>query len=370
MANPDIPLLTRRGWIPDLPLSLGNVRLDWDDPDPEAREDTFDGAKEKLLSYLPSIPGISNPTYSDAVDKYAKPPVFFDAPSYRLLGVDRAVPDAEGGSIGLHFTMGTYFDWLNTGEVLGYEAARRYAESGGSTIVGPYREWLANPFDLARRCAIPGVNTLTIRNSNHRAIFYLHRRTGVATARDTVHLVPAGEFQPSGGSADGREVGLYLKPTIIREYAEEFLGVKDLVDPANTMSANVTEYAKVESALHGNTTCRYLGTGLYPLTWKPEILTVCVFSDSLFDDVFAKMEKETYEGHIEGVGGLRLKDDERLPRTLFTMFSRKKNRPYQGLPFDEDTVLGYANDPTTLPAARACLILAWHHRESLEIHVD
>lgn len=42
---------------------------------------------------------------------------------------------------------------------------------------------------------------------------------------------------------------------------------------------------------------------------------------------------------------------------------------YEGLPFSEENVLGYARHPQTLSAGRACLLLAWKWRAELGIPV-
>lgn len=369
-AFEEVPLLTRRGWIPPQPLSVDRVRLKYAPP----RGDRFTEAKSVLAPYWPRIDGMRVPTYSAAVKQFAQPQHFFDGASFRLLGFDSVPGGSDGGRTELTFTRGSYYDWYDSGEALSYEAALRYKESGGATVSGRYRAWLASPFDFARRCAIPGVNTLTVRTSGRGSNFYLHRRTHVATARGTVHVVPAGEFQPSGGHPGDEAHGgedLDLKSTIIREYAEELLGAPDVNNPQahHDPIDFAALYADVESALRGGgARLHYLGTGLYPLTWKPEILMVCVFEDRLFDQVFADMERSVDEGDLEGPGGRPLTDADRLPGARNFLFGRKQ-RPYQGLPFNEETVQGYANDPTTLPAARACLKLAWRHREFLNIRV-
>lgn len=254
IAVPGLPLLTRRGWIPRRPLPLDQVQLNYSAP----RADTFDAAKRLLAPYWPAVEGMRVPTYSAAVLQFAKPPMFFDAPSFRLLGLDPTASERTGRSTALQFTMGSYYDWIDTGEALGYEAAKRYAESGGASIIGPYRESLRGPFDFAGRCATPGINTLTIRASRRRSFFYLHRRTSVATARGTVHVVPAGEFQPSGGDTEGHAVGgadLDVRSTIIREYMEEILGRPDVINPTEHVTPvdfmSDPEYAAVESALRG-----------------------------------------------------------------------------------------------------------------------
>jgi hypothetical protein len=56
---------------------------------------------------------------------------------------------------------------------------------------------------------------------------------------------------------------------------------------------------------------------------------------------------------------------ERLRKALYALPGKKG--PYQGLPFTEDVVAQYRDSPATLPAARACLALAWRHRRMLGI---
>jgi hypothetical protein len=107
----------------------------------------------------------------------------------------------------------------------------------------------------------------------------------------------------------------------------------------------------------GGAKAHYLGLGLYPLTWKPEILLVSVFEAELFDRLFANMVEEMIEG--------RLVVTTRLKHSRYAF--RGKKGIYEGLPFNAETVGRYAADPTTLPAARGCLTLAWRHRRFLGI---
>lgn len=94
-----------------------------------------------------------------------------------------------------------------------------------------------------------------------------------------------------------------------------------------------------------------LGIGLDPLTWKPTILTVCVFEAGLFDALFTDMVRESGEGLLE------------LPTRSTTA-----GGVFRGWRFEEDVVLRYARSPTVLPAARAGLALAWRFREELGLH--
>ncbi|MDF9810771.1 hypothetical protein [Streptomyces sp. SPB162] len=346
-ADAGVPLLTKEGWIPPGPLPLSDVRLRFQ----ASVQDDHAQARTQCARYWPEVAGKALPTYSDAVSHYQAPGHFFNGKSFRLLEVDPSPL--------LTFTEGSYFDAFDTCEPLGFEAAKRFEESEGRSVLGLYRRWLADPFDLSKRCCVPGVNTLTIRRAKRDISFYLHRRTGVATAGGTVHVVPAGEFQPSTDKASMISDEFDLRSTIIREYAEEFLGEADVQDPAEhdpRLHPDEYHYLK-EVVLGGGARLHYLGIGLYPLTWKPEILVVSVFDDKVFDKVFAGMVESMFEGELLVT--------ERLRKSLYAL--RGKKGPYQGLSFTEDVVCQYRDSSATLPAARACLALAWRHREALGI---
>jgi hypothetical protein len=139
----------------------------------------------------------------------------------------------------------------------------------------------------------------------------------------------------------------------MREYGEEFVGV-DFMKFGHT----AIDYDTVEPCATLNTLRRkdaglrawFLGVGLYPLTWKPEVLVVCVFDEEAFDAAFPSMVTENDEGRLF-VGRAR----------------GKKGGQYQGLEFNEAEVQRYRDSDLTLPAARACLELAWRWRAQLGI---
>jgi len=90
------------------------------------------------------------PTYSAATDHYDHPAHFFNGDSFRLVHVEPSASPV------FTFTEGTYFEAYDTSEPLGFEAAAEFQKSGGATVLGSYREWLADPFDLTRRCGCLG----------------------------------------------------------------------------------------------------------------------------------------------------------------------------------------------------------------------
>ncbi|GAA0381001.1 hypothetical protein GCM10010160_08720 [Acrocarpospora corrugata] len=311
-ADPTIPLLTRPGWIPAAPIPLDDVPLEWrQHPDADRAEE----ARSWLTHYWPGS------TYSEMVRNLERPSHFFNGLSYRLVEADPV----------LTFTATRYWDQFDTGEALQFEAAKEWHRSG--TIEGPYRRWLADPFDLSRRYAIPGVNALTIRNAD-TPTFQLMNRRRVAVAMGTTHVVPAGDFQPSQDYDPRPDQELRLRNTMIREYAEELLGAhEDRTTPVD-ITRDAPHAAIYQTFASGAASAWYLGIGLSPLTWKPEILIACVFDVPAFDQLFAGISTETAEGEL-------LND----------------------LPFEEETIRHYATSPSTLPAAQACLTLAWDHRK-------
>lgn len=350
-ADPEVPLLTKPGWIPAEPLPLSSVHLSHR----TGISSDFSSAKSRLAAYWPPCTDREPLTYSAAVGRYDAPTNWFDGLSFRLVGVRPG-----RGSVRLEFSKGSYFEAFDTTEPLGFEAAMRHQSSQGATITGPYREWIGDPFDLATRCGVPGINTLTIRRSRRDITFYMHQRTSVATAVGTVHVVPAGEFQPSSKDEKRMYAELDLRSTIVREYAEEFLGSSDVLsseeNEAQIDFETKPEYAPLDRALRQDKgRLHYLGLGMYPLTWKPEILLVCVFEDKHFDRIFAGMVDEMIEG--------RLQVNRRLKGFRYAMPGRRG--PFQGIRFDERTVREYVDNPLTLPAGRACLALAWRHRRAL-----
>lgn len=350
--DPHLPLLTKPDWVPATPLTLGDVRLTYVDPGDGSE---LVRARDKLvqLQYWPAHNSVRPHSYSAAVTQHDAPPHWFNGRSYRLLNM-------ESTDRGLHMrlTEGYYFEAFDTTEPLGYEAALCFRRSNEREIRGPYRDWLDDPFNLTARCGIPGVNTLTIRRCRKDAMFYLNLRTGTATALGTRHVVPAGEFQPHRDSDRSMAAQMSLRSTMVREYGEELLGLEEVRDDKKYVDIERQEpYASIHRAFdQGDARAYVLGVGLYPLTWKPEILLVCIFDERVFDRIFARMVVENPEGVL--VKKDRLTGMRQLLRG-------RRNRPYQGLTWDEATVVDYAGASSTLPAARGCLHLAWRHRRHL-----
>lgn len=275
---------------------------------------------------------------------------FFDGPSYRLVGVD-----ANDASVELEVTASSYFDGLDTSGVLAFEHASRTLHAGrrlGSRRLGPYRRWLGDPFDLRRRAGLPGICVLTIRSDSDRSYFFMHERSGrgVAYAANVTHVAPAGEFQPHSGALSVWRSDANLWRTVVREYAEEFLDAPESTgDQGVAINYSRDEpYCSIDAArLSGEVDVRYLGLGLDPVTWKPEICLVCRWDAQAFDRVFERMSTVNREGTL--------------------MVGERSGATFIGMEFNEDLVMAYATRPQTLPAGRACLLLAWRWRAELGI---
>ena len=347
-ADPSLPVLTRPGWILERPVRLSEVLLTHIG---SSASTSTDEAVRVLRTYWPlRANGGRMETYHEAVEFYDRPDSWFNGASYRLLEV---IPTA--GTLQMTFADDWYWDMIDTTEALLYEAAITFMRSGGKAIHGTYRRFLADPFDLTRRCAIPGIDAITIRLDGGRGTFYVHRRDAarVASAQNGIGIVPAGEFQPSDDSWAAKVADFDLWRSVMREYVEEFLDFEDARIRMGTPIdyAGEPPYSLLNAPYSSGIIKSYLfGVGLDPVTWKPTIFTAFVFPAKLFDKLFAKMVSDNREGLLE------------LP-------VRKKaaGKPFQGWPFDEEAVFAYANDLGTLPVARAGLMLAWRHRNMLGI---
>jgi hypothetical protein len=348
----ELPVLTKEHWIPPAPLPLDSVSLRLE---PHADDDGIAEARAKVRHLLPfGRDGLGDLSYSEAIGLYDPPAIWFDSASYRLLGARKAdhAPDDSINEFQLTFQVARYFDAQDTSEFLAYELASWSEQKKRTLTEGPYRKWLADPFDFSRRCAVPGINALTVRCGEADAFFFMHHRDAgkVAVSMNTDHVTPAGECQPSNDILPVWQTDLDIWHTVMREYAEEYLGRKDSAGQGGLIIDydHDDPYRQFEAARRrGDVVIRYLGLGLDPVSWKPEIAVACVWKSKTFDRIFREMRGDNSEGIL--ITGKRLA------------------RRSEGIPFSEENVLGYAGSATTLPGGRMCLTLAWRWREALGI---
>jgi hypothetical protein len=334
----DIPMLTKPGWILPSPAPLEYIKLELCDSTPN--DGQIEAARKRSKRILPRIVGESRRlSYSDAILQVEKTSGLFNGIVYRPVQIDVAEHLMH-----VTFTRGRYFDYLDTGEVLAYEIGLRHLRQVRQVTEGSYRRSLGNPFDLYRRGASFGIITLTIRQGTDKLSFYMHQRNGnhVVAGSEIMHVIPAGEFSPSNVTAEALKDDFNIWRNIMREYAEEFLNVEEAYGLGGKWLGDTESpyrelnYARASGALR----IYVLGIGLDPMTWKPELLTVCIIDSEVFDDIFADIVRVNNEGTVLiGDGG--------------------------GLPFNTETVQLYSDNINTRSAGRTCLKLAWKFRSEL-----
>jgi hypothetical protein len=340
-------------WVLSEPLDLDRLTVELADEDdvPRVPEECY----EPLRRYWPLGPD-DKPVarYHEAVTQFDTPPgIWFNAPSYRLLGVERR---ADGG-FALRVGTTTYWDGYDSWAALQFEAAHQLRETAGASLAGPYRRSLGTPFSLTNRnCAI-GISVLTVCRTRKGPFFYLQRRGAaqVATMGGMAGLIPAGEFQPSSAAYAAVRSDADVWRCIMREFAEEFLGRKDLTEQRAALADYEREspFRELQRArLNGWVRPSILDIGFDPVSWKAGIRLVCIFDEDAYLDIFRGMQPDSHEGPLELSSLHRVGDD-----------------PLEGMPFDEETVGRYLKDPTITEAARLCIGLTWKHREKLGLAV-
>jgi hypothetical protein len=329
------PLLAAPGWQPPVPVPLAEISLTLTDGDPDTRCEA-----EAAFPPLPQrADGTRYHRYSEAMGELAAPLVFENRVTYRLTGADLA-----SGAPRLAFTVGRYFDGIDTGEAAAHEYA---AARLGGPAPGPgpasLRKRFADPCDLRRRPANLAISTLVLRldRQSGRAWFLLHWRdpAKVGHAGGLYQVIPVGVFQPSGEAPWNRQHDFSLWRSMIREFAEELGGhSEDYASDSGPVDYDSWPFARQLTAAldRGQVRVWCLGLGTDPLTYATDLLTVAVFDSDVFDALFGKKLQANAEGEI-------LAEREFAAHVI------------------DRTVTG---DP--MQAAGAALLrLAWRHRDTL-----
>lgn len=340
-ASPDqyrqagMPMLIKPEWAGAAPFDLADLKVEWRDDQPDFGDlDRFRRAAARVLAKVKVAPVTR---YSTAMVEIAGLSKLFDGMIYRLVDVDLTADIKR-----MVFTRSGYFAYLDTCEVLAFEAQLAHAVWWRRAS---YRRRLRDPFDFRNRVASLGIDTLTIRRDGDRAGFFLHQRDPKRVVNNATLLgvIPAGEFTPSDVSSEAVSRDLDLWKNIMREYAEEMLGVDDAQGQGGKWIdyASESPYWELEMArATGELQVKVLGLGVDPLPWKPELLTVCVIDAEVFDRIFAPVPPRNDEGIIIAGDG-------------------------KGLPFDAATIDRYCHEDKVSPNTEACLRLAWQHRAEL-----
>jgi transcriptional regulator with XRE-family HTH domain len=352
------PLLARADWIPQDPIRLENIDLEWlEGPHSVA----VDGSEPEAHAQLPlRTPSYRYDRYTSAI-RYVEPPTLFEnRASYRLL--DLSWTDSGRGR--MVFGLATYFEKLDISEAVGHEFAALWLRHGHTTRdpaeIGrgrkywgqlPFRRLIGDPFDLKGRAVNPAITTLMLRRrQDGSASFLLHWRdpAKVATAGGLYDVMPAGEFQPAGIGPWNHANDFDLWRNIVRELSEELLGTPEH-DGSHTGPIAYDEwplYRTLNRArLEDRVRAHCLGVGFDALTLAATIPTVLVIDEHVFDEVFGEIVQTNAEG--------------------ITITALEGKRSAAGIPFTEDNVKRFLErEPMASPGA-ACLALAWRHRSTL-----
>ncbi|MFK4593849.1 hypothetical protein RKD30_000516 [Streptomyces pristinaespiralis] len=339
-------LLWEPAMRPPRPVPLRQVTLVWQENPPPADPAPLRAAQRSLPKETRSQ---RYERYSSALGDLARPALFEDRPSFRLVRADWSHPDGPR----LYFGAGQYFDLIDQNEAVAHELAEATRREPGrlpSRGRLPMRGLLADdPLLLARRKVLPSVGTLTLRRTpdGQASFFLLKRGKGkVATGEETYGPLPGGMIQPASLSPLAHRRDLSLWRVIMREYNEELLGAPEATgDTGTEVDYGRPPYSLLDAALDdGSLRMWCFGMALEPLHLAVCVLTVAVFEARTFDTVFAEAVEENDEGSV--------------------ISGRRADGAVVGLPFSEASVADLPADRMSSPAA-GLLRLALQHQEML-----
>jgi len=331
-AGSPFPVIHRKGWILGAPFEL--------DPLPTHGLRAEEGliAWDRTAGPAPTPPLLPNGLRLHELLRRHNPKLH-NGTCYRLLEVA-----VRNGRPAMTFCLGRYFDYLDSCEILAVEAARAVLQSSASSVGAdlPLRSSLGDVFDLRSRTAIPGVLTLVLL-LNHSAgdVFLYHQRSdAVEEGPNSLHVVPAGSFEPSAADDSWHERDFSLRRNVLREFGEELLGKKTF----QTYKERGEDFAtdpmiRVISSLLDKRIAKlfFFGVGLDPITTQPEILTCLVLN---MRDLLARIDlKDPFQNNYEGkyrTGSLTANQLEEL-----------------------------AANESTMPGGAACMLLAARHLPTL-----
>ena len=273
-ADPDFPLVTGPGWLPE-----AAVRLSENDPMTPI---------DKAIPDVQGLPLLEDFGTYDFIKQLmmAEPWRLTNDLTFRVKDIQ-----PQNGSVAFAYSPGTYFNYINTCEVLGAELADAWSSDRAlSPETLPLRGDPRRIFDFRWRSAFPGVNCLlflknfakpdqTGRGTPHR--FAMHSR-GQATleAQNTEHVVPAGGHQPTSAGMDS-DIEQLIWRTAVREFVEELFD-KEEAQAIRDLGQEFLEADQVRPFVNhifrkdGVAALFFLGVGFDPLTTKPEILVAIV----------------------------------------------------------------------------------------------
>jgi transcriptional regulator with XRE-family HTH domain len=340
-------LVARPEWISGSPLvDLANVEIALDSHAPEP---LMDGTEDVSSHTRPLWSAERRyQRYSHAVRDVARPKLFENRPSWRLLDVKFA-----GGGARLAFGHMNYFDAMDISEAVAHETAAALVVNN-DTVSRPtwrglhLRKAIGDPFDLTRRAALLSINTLTIRRDRSgSASVVLHNRSAanVATSGGIIGVMPAGVFQPSSVRAREHGDDFDLWRNVMREYSEEFLG-----NPEHAGDGPGADYTQEPlrsldvARAEGRIRVYLLGLALGALDMWAGLETVAVIDADTFDDIFADLVRINDEGTVVRAG---------------------QHQPTAHIPFTREVINELIATGRLAPETAFSLETAWAHRDQL-----
>jgi hypothetical protein len=344
---PQAPMLSQPSWLPDVPIALEDIELEWD---PNPPKPIIVGSEPEARSLLPLRTRRQTfPSYSSAIRYLGPPALFENRPCYRLLGA--SLSGCSGRTQGhLRCGQSCYFDKIDVSEALVHELSSAMLNATDSRLELPFRSLISDPFDLAVRAVNTSIVTLTIRRdpTSGEATFFLLRRdpTKVVTGGGEYCLIPSGEFQPASVSPESVLADLNIWRNIVREYSEELLGQPEH-DGSTGRPVDYEHWpffrAMQKARERGELRVYVLGIALHALSLNATIVTVAVIDSAVFDSLFREAAQVNAEGEI--------------------VISWRGDKESHSLAFDEATISRFLHtEQQVSSSAITGLSLAWQHR--------
>jgi hypothetical protein len=283
--------LAAPSWTPAAPTALDAVGLSWT----ESAARHIAGWDRALARVLPKREdGPAYRSYSEAVADLAPPRLFENRSTYRLAGADLAGPAAR-----MSFGRGCYFDNIDVGAACAHEYA---AVTMGLLADSALRDLVGDPWRPGGRPVNVAICTLALRvdRDGGTATFPLHWRDPrmVGHAGGLYQVVPVGMFQASSDEPQNQADDFDIWRCMLREFSEELLGTSEeyggFVDYHGWPFARQMNEAREQGSLK----VWVLGTGVDPLTFATDVLTVAAFDAPVFDRLFGALVTENAEGTV------------------------------------------------------------------------
>ena len=263
------------------------------------------------------------------------------------------------GNLAVSVKNGGYFDLLDTCEYLVYEMSfvRKILrkkppyslKKGLRRPVLTNRARQADVFDLSNRFAGIGVNNATILQNVEmpenprdpdsrivkRNVLLLHQRSGkVAEGIGSIHVVPAGSYQPVGADLSS-EFNVQMANTVYREFGEELLNIDEFFHLGDEEILE-EQYKRWKVIL--------LGIGFEPLNTKVEVMTAMKI------DLDQEENRRMFGGHqtLEGLKGY---------------FHDNYEGTLVYVPMEKKTLHQYQTDPRMTQSGKEIMAIMLEHLE-------